>query len=654
MQLAGGIALVTVALGQILFSWYCSAASPFVWNDRHARWITNPRAVAPETVVAAPGVDHPVVFSRDFRLDGEPPAGPLALKALGEVTLEVNGRAVPLPGGQRACLKTPCTAAISALLRPGDNTLRARVTNHVGPALLYAHAHHEGPGSPIDIATDERWRTSANDETPRAAILADDTRPYPAALETTAPLDALRARAGLLAAVFCLAALGSVATGRLLPAAAGAHLPLVALVALTAFWIHLFVTRFVHIPLEVGYDATAHIAYVRHLVEHRALPLPTDGFSMYHPPLFYVAAATLVTLLDPGSTGQIAPWVLKLPTFFCGIGIVWITYALGRWFFGPSHPATTFAILSAGLLPLNVYMAAYVSNEPLLALLTGAALVAAARVLRAPAPTAVALLAIVLGLLLMTKYTSLTLLPVVVGIVALKLSLDAGLRRAVLIVGGILAGALLLGGWVYLRNWLHTGDPLFWNLEHPSGVTYWQPPGFRTLDFYLGFGEALRHPYFSGFHSLWDGLYSSWWGEGLPPIERGLADRGERWNYDVMSLGYLLALPATLIVGIGVVECARRSLVGPDLARRWLASLVLAIILVVLVSVLLVTARYPFWGAVRSAYVLCLVVPVAVCAGLGLATVDRWLCRPRLRAARAVFHGWFVTFSFVLVWAQAG
>jgi hypothetical protein len=377
---------------------------------------------------------------------------------------------------------------------------------------------------------------------------------------------------------------------------------------------------------------------VRFLLEERRLPLASDGVAMYHPPLFYLAAAALRAAGAP----------LRLVPFLSGLGMAWLAFGLARRAF-PEEPRTAaFAALVAGFLPLNVYASAYVSNEPLFAFLTGASLLAAGGACLAPRASArqLALLALLLGLAAATKYTALLTGPIVLAAVGLKLSAaeGAGVRRTAVACGGALAGAALLSGGIYLRNWMHFGDPVVWNLDLPGGVTYWQQPGFHTPAYFLGFGESLRRPVFSLFHSLWDALYSTLWGVGCPPGVYTLAERHGLWNYGWMNASYGLALPATGLFALGAGVAAARALRGPALGRRALLSGALGVLFALAYGLVQAQLRFPLWGGARASYVLAAVVPLALCGGLGLATADRWLAAPGRAALRALFYAWLGAF----------
>jgi hypothetical protein len=205
-----------------------------------------------------------------------------------------------------------------------------------------------------------------------------------------------------------------------------------------------------------------------------------------------------------------------------------------------------------------------------------------------------------------------------------------------------------------VRNWLHFGDPLIWNLDVAGGLPWWQPPGFRTADYYLGFGESLRHPWFALFHSFWDAFYSSTWGDAAPPSIYHLAERHTLWNYPAMSAGTLLALPATGLFAVGVAQVLAGAFTGDDRRRRCFFTLVAALLFALAFSVVSLSIRFPFWGALRASYALAGLVPATVCAGIGAASVDRWLDERGRQVLRAILYGWFAVFVAVLVVAFGG
>jgi hypothetical protein len=648
IQVSGAIVVLLLAAASLCASILRSPDVPFIHSDANTAWITRERPVGLETVLGGREFAPRAAFTREFRIEHVPDSATLNVKALGEVQVAVNGRPLPLPSGDRACFKRACSVAAAPWLSPGENAIRAHVRNPSGPPLL----HLDLRGAGLEIVTDEDWQVALDDGAPETAASADDTRPFPESRAGPTPIQALLEQTPLLLALFTASCLIFVTGCRFLPKTALRRLPEATVAVLSVFWVFLFGAKFIRLPAHFGYDAKFHVEYIWYIVDHHALPLASDGFSMYHPPLFYGLAAGLISAFDPTRGTLAEQAVLKLIPFLCGLGMVWVTYGVMRRIFPRDPRPTFFAVTFAGLLPVNVYMSAYVSNEPLLALLIGAALLVAAPLLLGPEKSAgrLVLLGAILGLALMTKYTALIAVPVIAFFLGFELWLAEGvrLRRAAAISASVLVGAILIGGWVYVRNWIYFGDPLIWNLDVPGGLPWWQPPGFRTLDYYLGFGESLRHPFFSLFHSFWDAYYSTTWGDGAPPSIYHLAERHPYWNYDAMLVGYLLALPATALVGIGVLKVTEEALKGEDRRRRSFFTLVAALVFAIFFSIVSLSVRFPFWGALRAPYALAAVVPVAICAGIGTASVDRWLGARGFRVLRALFYGWFGVFAAVL------
>ena len=125
-------------------------------------------------------------------------------------------------------------------------------------------------------------------------------------------------------------------------------------------------------------------------------------------------------------------------------------------------------------------------------------------------------LACVLGLAVLTKFTAWVAVAWIAGaLLARGVVLDGRGARGALPAAGVLAGVAALGGWFYLRNWLHFGRPFVGNWDLPGRLGWWEQPGFHTADYYLRFGESMRHPFFAGYQSFWDGVYSTLWGDGL-------------------------------------------------------------------------------------------------------------------------------------------
>ena len=160
VQVAGAIAALVLAAASLGASILRSPDVPFLLGDANARWIGNDRPVALETHLAGRQFAPRAEFTRSFRVERVPKTATLAVEALGEVQVAVNGRAITLPAEDRACFKRICSAAVAAFIGPGENTIRAQVRNPTGPPLLQLHLRGDG----LEVATDERWQVALDEE----------------------------------------------------------------------------------------------------------------------------------------------------------------------------------------------------------------------------------------------------------------------------------------------------------------------------------------------------------------------------------------------------------------------------------------------------------------------------------------------------------
>ena len=143
------------------------------------------------------------------------------------------------------------------------------------------------------------------------------------------------------------------------------------------------------------------------------------------------------------------------------------------------------------------------------------------------------------------------------GVLAVKLMLRRE-RSLRVWLGGVVSPlliCLLIGGWHYLKLWREFGNPFIGNWDPKVAAPWWQAKGFQTPGYFFFFGDSLIHPFCSGFHSFWDGFYSTLWGDGLLGGHVNLWVRPP-WNYDLMVIGFILALIPTALVLTGLVRCS--------------------------------------------------------------------------------------------------
>jgi hypothetical protein len=212
----------------------------------------------------------------------------------------------------------------------------------------------------------------------------------------------------------------------------------------------------------------------------------------------------------------------------------------------------------------------------------------------------------------------------------------------------VLGAAASVCGWYFAGNWARYGRPVVVNWGSLPDKLYWQQPGFHTPRYFLRFGEALQHPFFSAFHSVWDGVYSTLWGDGLYGGLVSVEPRHPGWNLALMSAGYLLAVPATLLMLAGFVLLLARLWREEEAGRRLMLGFLAAVVLYLGCALLWFNLVQPTYCSAKAFFVLGLTAPLALTAALGLGAVDELLRRPKLLALRAVFYGWSGALAAVL------
>ncbi|HVH05155.1 MAG TPA: hypothetical protein VNE71_04045 [Myxococcota bacterium] len=615
-------------------------------SHRDAPWIM--AATPLQTDGIAVELDRPptAFFARPFAAGAAARPVVLHVRALREVELFLNDRPLPLAPAEPASWRRARTLDLRPHLAAGENVIAARVRNPVGPPALQVWIE----GLAERVETDASWVAAWEGDPVAYAVVAEGSVRHPEADALPLPLPALAARAPALLATALAGALLFVALRRL-PRRAEERAPAVAL-ALVALVYALVLRNVLAYPAGVGFDAAAHLEYIQWIAAHRALPHPRDGSLMYHPPLYHAASALLFGALRPTGLSEHA-LALVLP-LLSGIGMAWVAGAVMR-ALAPAEPwLEASAVVAAGLLPMNLTIASNVSNEGPAAFFTSLAFLAAVRALVRPhaAPRDDLLLGAALGAALATKYSALLWVPILIGAVGAKrLAVEgSGLARAA--AGAAIAAAIAaaIGGWVYARNWAIAGDALVWSLNAEPGRTWFQLPGFRTFDYFTRFGDALAAPWFASFHSFWDSLYTTLWGDGLLSGARSPRSATVRWDAEAMAAGFALALPATAFVAAGFAAVLRASFRGAHLGRRVAGTLLVAMPVLLLCTLASAILRYPFWSGPKAFYALALTPILGVLGVRGFAALA---ARAPL-AVRVLLYGWAAAFFGAVVRSYAG
>jgi len=581
----------------------------FLPSEPCGEWI-----VADEPVLL--GSRHPGFYMTHFR--APVPAGPardavLVLRALRIAEVFLDGRSVFASPRDVNVWKQE--RRVPLRLEPGAHELVFTVVNENGPPALLACAPglglSTGPGWEFRRARDTAW-SPARVAGPRHADLS---RRFPRADEALVALWPWLL--GVLLAVGALTVLVE-RSGRRFPVSPSAFRWL-----LVGAWVVLAANNIEKLPLYVGFDVSAHLQYIRYLVEHWRVPLATEGWQMFQPPLYHALSALLVWLPARPLLGEDAAVpLLRLVPLACGVAQVELAYRAVRHVF-PEHPdLQRLGTLLGALLPINLYASQYLGNEPLTGVLVGGAIVVMLGWLRAP-ETALAvrsqvLVGGLLGLGLLAKPTAVLVVGPALLVLALAHARAGRPPGAFLRAGARVAAVLVaIAGWYYVRNWILLGTPFVGGWDPSRGIEWWQEPGYRVPAHLVSFGEALRYPIFGGVAGLWDAEYSTLWLDGwLSAVME--YDYRPPWNYALMLPAPWLAFAPGGAMLAGIATAPWRP--GPSRRGVVLAAGLVAVYLVATLSLYL---QVPLYAAAKATQLLGLTPCFAVLGAAGYEVLGR-------------------------------
>jgi hypothetical protein len=577
------------------------------------------------------------VFVRPSPAVGRGAKSTLTVQALRSFRVFVNGRAIGGVGAEEIPWWNARSFELSAHLHDGTNEVRVEVENDRGPPMLLAWSEELG------IATGADWKAIGDDGTARPVIAATDDRRPSISSEYPSAWEGLRSAWLLLVVAFALGTSVSLAEGRVASAVGdrwklrSGHARWLVMGALVVIGLH----NLTLLSPRFGYDAAHHFDYIRYVALTWRVPLATDGWQAFQPPLFYFVAALPFLVIARLASEETAMLSIRVLMLVCALGLVEMVYRSARAAFPRRVDLQLVATSVGGFLPMTVYMSHYVGNEPFAAVLT-AALVAGTFLLLADGDVDVERwgfrLGVLFGLGLLAKVTVALLLPLVVAALAWAAVRRGGGWRSAFAPSlrfGIASGCI--AGWYFVRNWLELGRPYVGGWDASRGMAWIQDPGYRVPADLLGFGASVSRPIYSVFSGLWDGIYSTFWLDG------NLGSRTEAfaaplWSYDHLVACALLALPLTAAGLAGWVRALRVPRDGTQRALLFAAAAVAAY----LAAILLMFLTIPAYSVVKSSYAMGL----APCCGALIAWGFDLL--PKRAAVRAIASGYLaVWLAFV-------
>jgi len=504
----------------------------FWWIGRHdgqinfltargpAQWILYPK---PPDGKLHKSAELSAEFARTFALDAVPEHAWLTVCAMKRCEVTINGASTNISINNENW-KQPAQFEVSRQLQPGSNKISVTVFNSLGPPALCLTLD---AGS-LKLSTDRDWEASLAGAAWRKARLAPEPvrfEPGNGLFGGENTMKSLLGRLPMLL-IFALFSAGLIVRGgwwlgryqtRGEPYGS-IHSPAfaaVAVIVVAIFWLVLFGNNLGLLADTAGFDARGHLAYIDHIRTHGSLPMADEGWQMYQAPLYYLISSVIVSPLQSSTFGDMAVHLLRFFGLLVALAQLSLILLSLRLLFPRQLGRQLFGFLLAAVLPENLYLFHYVTNESLAAVWVTGAIYLCLRVVKEDRESWRSSIGIglCLGAALLTKVTAVLAVPFIFGALILWLAMkrrhDA--RAWIRTLGAVALATVAVCGWHYVRVWKHLGNPLVGNWDAASGFNWWMEDGFRTGSYYLNFGECLVHPLFSGFQGFADGVYSTLW-----------------------------------------------------------------------------------------------------------------------------------------------
>ncbi|MFP6654754.1 MAG: hypothetical protein VCB25_03955, partial [Myxococcota bacterium] len=177
---------------------------------------------------------------------------------------------------------------------------------------------------------------------------------------------------------------------------------------MVAIAIVVYVNNVIVLPSLRAPDGFGHFTYIWYLAAVGSVPPATEGWSFFHPPLYYAFMASIWKLLpsvDPVIRLKIGTGIIA----FCGIAQAGVAYLIVRRALPHNRFAQLLAIGIMLFLPLQVFSAGYLGNERLNAVFCGTSLLALFWVLDRPVMSRAVVFGAILGLAMLVKFTALAI-----------------------------------------------------------------------------------------------------------------------------------------------------------------------------------------------------------------------------------------------------
>lgn len=623
----------------------------FLKSDSNAYWIVY--KLHPDTTPRTDVyVNLNATFIKQFYMEEAPRYQSLIhLKAFKKYRIWVNENELISEFVENKNWKKKHVYHLSRYLKKGINEIKIIVQCKYGPPALWLYS--QGMGE--KLTTDSTWFVSLNRSPFTKAALADDSFIHPANKEIQSPFRIFVKKLPLLIAfmlvVLCLnyfiiyrKKLISKDPEPRITYFSSAKLVLSLCIGL---WILLLINNFFKLPYNFGFDAQAHIQNVDYIIKYKSIPLGNQGWEAHQPPLFYFLSAIFLYITKLFYSADASYYILKLIPFFSGAGQVVLIYFASKHIFPEDGFQQSIAIAFSAIIPMNIYISSYVSNESLSAFFNSLSILIVIKLITSSKPGMkyFLLLGCIIGISIMTKISCIVILPVIYFLIFLKLLFVERYNpfKVVTLIVIMSSVIVFLGGWFYIRNFLEIGKTMITPWEDMAPVSWWQDPGYHTFNYFFQFGKVFSMPYFAGFYSFFDSLYSTFWSDSNLGGNAAFGFRPP-WNYEYMSIIIIMAIPTIFIILIGFLNALKNVIILSD--KIWV--LLTGTSFMIALSIIQINFKFPYYSHAKAFFGLSAILPISIFFAAGFGWIDKWLKKYNLFLFRSTLYSWFYLLIFIV------
>lgn len=334
-------------------------------------------------------------------------------------------------------------------------------------------------------------------------------------------------------------------------------------------------------PVERGFDATGHMAYVTYVQRLHSIPTAAEDWEFYQPPLYYMLASLMPNLIILKFLGVVSYGV-----------IVAGAYMLYRYYF-KTFSISLLGTIIVATVPVLLYMSLSIGNEFFSTTLITVSLVYYL-LHRKLSDKQTIILGILLAASLAAKATSLVLIAAI-GID--QLLLNKSWHKKLIPLTVLMVIAFGLGGGYYIRNFMIYQNPLITPDKLPELFFFKQQVVERNFHFFTTLQGFLKMDLFQSHHySFLSGTYFSWFYDAhnvIVPVQ-------EFSKAGVLLV--LLSFPIFFFIVLGFIKVLRRFNEKDRIMPIYT--------LLMLASYVAYNIHLPYYSTVKGSFIMSIAVPL--------------------------------------------